>query len=150
VRLFRRFLKKIKAFFAVQGSGRKRKMSSKLRRWPLHPLVAAVYPVLALLANNISQVKASAALRPLFLVVFAALLFWGLLLLLLRDVRRSAMLASWWLALFFAYGHVYNFLEAHIALGRHRFLLPLWIMLAWFSWSSCAKLKPHLCHAGIE
>ena len=105
-------------------------MSSWFRRWPLHLFVAAVYPVLALLANNISQVKASAALRPLFIVVCAALLLWGLLLLILRDVRRSALLASWWLVLFFAYGHVYNFLEVHTLLGRHRLLLPLWVGLA--------------------
>ncbi len=105
-------------------------MSNWFRRWPLHPLVAAVYPVLALLANNISQVKASAALRPLILVFCAAVLLWGLLLLILRDSRRSALLTSWWLALFFAYGHVYNFLEAHTRLGMHRLLLPLWILLA--------------------
>jgi hypothetical protein len=117
-------------------------MSSWFRRWPLHLFVAAVYPVLALLANNISQVKASAALRPLLIVVCTALLLWGLLLLVLRDVRRSALLASWWLVLFFAYGHVYNFLEAHTALGRHRLLLPLWVLLALAgTWLILRKVK---------
>jgi hypothetical protein len=117
-------------------------MSSKLRRWPLYLLVAAVYPVLALLANNISQVKASAALRPLFLVVCAAVLLWGIFLLLLHDSRRSAMLASWWLALFFAYGHILNFLGAHTSLGKHRLLLPLWILLALAgSWWILRKVK---------
>jgi len=117
-------------------------MSNWFRRWPLHPLLVAVYPVLALLANNISQVKASAALRPLILVVCAAALLWGLLLWILRDTRRSALLASWWLALFFAYGHVYNFLEAHSRLGRHRLLLPLWILLALAgSWVILRRVK---------
>ncbi len=117
-------------------------MSNWFRRWPLHPLLVAVYPVLALLANNISQVKASAALRPLILVVCAAALLWGLLLWILRDTRRSALLASWWLALFFAYGHIYNFLEAHSRLGRHRLLLPLWILLALAgSWVILRKVK---------
>jgi hypothetical protein len=117
-------------------------MSNWFRRWPLHPLLAAVYPVLALLANNISQVKASAALRPLILVVCAAALLWGLLLLIVRDTRRSALLASWWLALFFAYGHLYNFLEAHTRLGRHRLLLPLWILLALAgSWVILRRVK---------
>jgi len=105
-------------------------MINKLRQWPLHPLLVAVYSVLALLANNISQVKPSAALRPLVIVCGAAILLWGIILLIVRDVKRSAMLASWWLVLFFIYGHVYNFLELHTGLGRHRFLLPIWIGLA--------------------
>jgi hypothetical protein len=117
-------------------------MSDGFRRWPLYLLVAAVYPVLALLANNISQVKASAALRPLLLVVLTALLLWGLLSLLLRDSRRAAMLVSWWLALFFAYGHVHNFLEAHTSLGKHRLLLPVWVLLALVgSWWILRKVK---------
>jgi len=105
-------------------------MTNKLRRWPLHPLLAAVYPVLALLANNISQVKPAAALRPLVLVICFAVLLWGLVLWIVRDVKRSALLVSWWLVLFFTYGHLYNFLEGHTSLGRHRYLLPAWIALA--------------------
>lgn len=105
-------------------------MSSRLRQIPLHPLLAAVYPVLALLANNISQVRPAVALRPLVVVCCLAILLWGFLFVLIRDVRRSALIASWWLALFFMYGHVYFFLGERTSLGHHRFLLPLWIFLA--------------------
>jgi hypothetical protein len=104
--------------------------------------VAAVYPILALLANNISQVKPHAALRPLLIVSCVALLLWGLLLWLTRDIRRSALLTSWWLVLFFSYGHIYNFLEAQTALGRHRLLLPAWIILAFIgSWWILRKVR---------
>ena len=117
-------------------------MTSKLRQWPLHPLLAAVYPVLVLLANNITQVKPSAALRPLIVVCCAAAAFWGLIFLVLRDLKRSALLASWWLVLFFTYGHIYNFLEHNSILGRHRLLLPVWVALALVGgWWLLKKIK---------
>lgn len=117
-------------------------MINRLRQWALHPLLFAVYPVLALLASNISQVKPSAAVRPLGLSIAAAFVLWGLLFLFLRDVRRSALLVTWWLMLFFTYGHVYNFLEQNSALGRHRLLLPIWIFLAVAgSWWLIKKIK---------
>jgi hypothetical protein len=117
-------------------------MTNKLRQWVLHPLLFAIYPVLALLASNISQVKPSAALRPLGVAVAAAFVTWGITFYFSRDLRRSALLVSWWLVLFFSYGHVYNFLEQNSALGRHRLLLPIWILLAAAgSWWLVKKLK---------
>jgi hypothetical protein len=105
-------------------------MINKLRQWALHPLLFAVYPVLALLASNITQVKPSAAVRPLGVSIAAAFVVWGLFFLAYRNLRRSALLVSWWLVLFFSYGHVYNFLEQNSILGRHRLLLPIWILMA--------------------
>lgn len=104
-------------------------MTNRLRQWALHPLLFAVYPVLALLASNISQVKPSAALKPFGGAVALAFVAWGVVYLFFHDLRRAALWVTWWQVLFYSYGHVYHFLEQNSSLGRHRLLLPLWILL---------------------
>lgn len=112
------------------------KRQSWLRVFPVHPFLFAVYPILALLAFNISQVDSTSGIRPLLFSVFAA----GILLLIFyaifRDSRRTALLSTVILILFYSYGHVYILLKGvnigGFYLFRHRTLIPLWIGLAVF------------------
>ena len=101
---------------------------------PFHPFLIAAYFVLELLALNLDQVRVSAAWRALGFSLLAAAVLFGLLRLATRDWQRAALLSSLFLLLFFTYGHVYQYLEAHllfgIQLGRHRLLLPLWLLAA--------------------
>lgn len=114
-----------------------------MKRAGFHPFLFSAYFVLALLGLNIDQVHLSAALRALFVVLAGT----GLLLLLmytrLKSWQRAALITSLALILFFTYGHVYHFLEGHeIFLGRHRLLLPLWIVLAGIgSWGILQRVR---------
>ena len=110
------------------------KNTSWLRNLPLHPFLFAIYPVLALLAFNISEVDLSSGLRPLLLSVFLA----GLLVLVFywvyRDWGRTALISTILLILFFSYGHLYILFKG-VSVGgfylfRHRTLVPLWLGLA--------------------
>lgn len=97
---------------------------------PVYPLILGIYPLLALLAGNIGQLRLADGLR----AGLASLLFSGLLYLLcsrlLRSAQRGALLTAVILVLFFSYGHVYGWLEsAHPLIGRHRYLAPLWAAL---------------------
>jgi hypothetical protein len=102
--------------------------SSWLHAFPFHPLLFAVYPILALLAFNSSEVDASSSLRPLLLSVllsgFIVLISHGFL----RDWNRAALVATIVLILFFSYGHIYIALKAinlqGLYLFRHRTLVP--------------------------
>ncbi|HUF00228.1 MAG TPA: hypothetical protein VMN99_13300 [Anaerolineales bacterium] len=110
------------------------KKASWFQRLPLHPFLFAVYPILVLLAFNISEVDFSAGLRPLLLsVVFAGLLILALYGI-YRDWRRSALLSTIVLILFYSYGHVYILLKTvnidGLYLFRHRTLVPLWLGLS--------------------
>jgi hypothetical protein len=107
-----------------------------IRRWEIraYPFLVAAYPALALLAANADQVRLAAVARPLLLSLLLCAVLYALLAVILRHPDRSAALASWWLLLFFAYGHVIDPLkEVTIlgeSLGRHRYLAVIWLVLA--------------------
>jgi hypothetical protein len=113
---------------------------------PFYPLLFAIYPVLALLAHNIDQIKASAALRALTASLVGAVLLWLLLRLILKDWDKAALLTTLLWMLFFTYGHIYHSLEANpvmgMTLGRHRLLIPLWLLIAALgAWLVIWKIK---------
>ena len=96
-----------------------------------HPLLIAAYPVIALLAHNIEEIKVVVALRALVLSLLAGILLYAAIKALLKDREKAALLTTLLLILFFSYGQVYNFLKltpmGGISLGRHRLLAPLWL-----------------------
>lgn len=100
-------------------------MSSKL---PVHPVLAAVYPIAFLYSHNIKEAPALQA------VWFGAvsLLISGLLLLLvwllLRDGRKAAIITTSFVVLFFSFGHA---AEALKSLGRGFAPSPIYLTLFW-------------------
>jgi hypothetical protein len=107
-----------------------------LQRVPLHPFLFAVYPILALLAINISEVDTASGWRPLWLSILAAGLLTLAAFAISRDWSRAALVATTLLILFYSYGHVYILLKGVELNGaflfRHRTLLPLWIVAGAF------------------
>src|SRR3972149_6041208 len=113
-----------------------------LQHFPLHPFLFAVYPVLALLAFNISEVDLSSGFRP----VTAALVVVGFLAFILRlvhrDWRRAALSLTIILILFYSYGHIYILLKGvnvdEFYLFRHRTLILIWVgggfLILWQVW----------------
>lgn len=106
-----------------------------LKKIPVHPLLFALYPAIALAVTNIDQIRPENALRVALLSLLGGVLLYALAWFVLKrkQIRRSALLASLWLLFFFAYGHVYQLLEGRGLLGfvygRHRYLIVLWLML---------------------
>ncbi len=103
-----------------------------VKRIPFHPLLIGIFPVLTLLAHNIEQVKANVALRSLGVSFAGAVVLFLLIRLVCRDWKRSAILASIALAWFCSYGQIYNAVKqvqvAGLLVGRHGFLLPVWLL----------------------
>ena len=91
----------------------------------LHPFLLALHPVLALLAVNAFEIQLEDGLRALAAALFFATVITFLARLPAADWQRAGLLASLWLVLFFAYGHLYN-LAGETLIGRHRILLPIW------------------------
>jgi hypothetical protein len=118
----------------VQASANTDKTPGWLRRFPFHPFLFAVYPILALLTFNIAEVDPASGSRSLLLSVLVTGLLILIFYVLFRDWKRAAILSTIILILFYSYGHVYILLKG-VNLGgfylfRHRTLIPLWIGLA--------------------
>jgi hypothetical protein len=105
-----------------------------LKKWfasPWYPIVFSIYPVLALLAENIGQVKVDAGLRPATFSLLLGLILLGLFFVLLRNIYRAAFLSTLWLALFFSYGHLHIFLlEKYPDVDFTWWLIGSWLFLA--------------------
>ncbi len=103
----------------------------KLLHIPWYILFAAAYPILSLLANNITEVRYSAGIPALLLAIASGLLLAGLLRLAYRDWHRAAFASVALLLLFFTYGQVYaeavkEWTIPHLT----AWLSALWILLA--------------------
>jgi hypothetical protein len=114
-----------------------------MKRAPaLHPLLYAVYPILAVLSVNLGEVRVADVVRPLLVSVAGTVGLVLVLRLAFGDWRRAAIVASGVLILFYAYGHVYTILKTwrigDFVVGRHRYLGPsaLLISLWWLWWGS--------------
>jgi len=128
-------------------SSKTSKKFSWLQRFPFHPFLFAIYPILALLAFNISEVDYSSGFRPLVLSILVAGLLVLIFYLFYRDWRRTALFSTILLILFFSYGHIYILLKGvevgGFYLFRHRTLVPVWIVLSVLTiwWASRRSLN---------
>jgi len=106
---------------------------NRIKGFPWHPYLLAIFPTLALLANNITEIKMVEALRALLVSLAAAILLTVALRLLVKDLNKAAVISSFAIVLFFSYGHIYNILEtnslAGMSIGRHRILAPIYLVI---------------------
>jgi hypothetical protein len=94
--------------------------------WYFIPLAA--YPVLALLAHNIAQVRYPAGIRPLIISIAAALFLFLLFRLIYQDWYRAAFVTGVITVLFYTYGHVFDLLQQ-----KWKVFLPAWLGGLWFA-----------------
>lgn len=101
--------------------------------WYFHPIFFGIYPVIALLAANIGQIRPEAAIRSFLISLVFALLLYFLMQKLLRNYYSAAIFSSFVIFMFFAYGHVYQLLEGwsinEFEIGRHRYIGSIWIVI---------------------
>jgi hypothetical protein len=101
------------------------------KHWAIHPIFFAVFPILALLAHNITEVTPSIALRSITISLAATLILLILLFLVTRNWEKSSLIITLFLILFYTYGHVYEFLQkisiVGFSLGRHRYLMTIYV-----------------------
>lgn len=126
----------------------------------LYPFLFSLYPGLALVAHNLSEITFSDSLRSLIVSLFLASTLFFISKLLFDDWPRAALLATIALILFFSYGHTYNLLREatifDILVFRHRVLGLLWLglLLVGFwgvkqKWLLPDKLAPTLTFVAI-
>ena len=109
------------------GTGRHRRRLDP-SRLPLHPLLAAAYPVVFLFASNAdSQVTLDPLWTPLALAIGGAVVALGVAWALARDPHRGALVATVLVIGFFGYGHAWNAVAA--ILPSQWPLIAGWVLL---------------------
>ena len=107
---------------------------SFLRMLPIVSIVlVAAYPVIALAAANADEISLQYVPRSLLVSVALAILMLILVRLIAGDWGKAALIGSIALLLFFSYGHLYQVVKSKevmgFVVGRHRYLLLLWILI---------------------
>jgi len=93
----------------------------------VHPLLFALFPILALYAHNVAEVSPSEIVLPTGVVLGATLVLLLLLWLVLRNVRKAGLLVSIFVVLFFSYGHALSLIAEWDA--ANTMLLSIWGVL---------------------
>jgi hypothetical protein len=106
-----------------------KKILTKAFSAPWYFITIAAYPVLALLAHNISQVRYTVGIRPLIISVLAALLLFLLFRMIFWDWHRAAFATAAVTVLFFTYGHVIDLLQQQWKISLPVWLGGLWLIL---------------------
>ena len=104
-----------------------------MKKIPLHPFLLGIYPALAMLASNVSQVVFADTLRAFCSSLLLTLIVFCVSGLVVRNWRKGALITSLIVVLFFSYGHVFSMLEgSHIGpvlVGRTLVILPIYLLV---------------------
>jgi hypothetical protein len=102
-------------------------------RFIVHPALMGLIPVLFVYAHNVSQARLKDVVVPLLASLALALILWGILGLIVRNARVSALMTSLMLLLFHSYGHILMLTEKVVVrnhrLVQARYLLALWVLI---------------------
>jgi len=98
-----------------------------LKKFPVYPILLAVFPILSLWAANLQYIRPESTFRSFLTILFGTSIFWGVLTAILRNIHKAAIITSITGILFSSYGRLYplieNFSVLGLNIGRHRFLL---------------------------
>ncbi len=84
---------------------------ARMRPFPFHPMLLAAYPVLFLFSENLAEVAVGETFQPILRAVAVAGAITIVAGLLLRDLRRGALIASAMVIVWFTFGHVMDLVE---------------------------------------
>jgi hypothetical protein len=115
---------------------------------PFHPLLFALYAPIALLASNILQIRPVDSIRSIVFFFLLGAFVYLLFRITLKDWTRAAMFSSVLILLFISYGQVYSALNPVMVLGdtlgRHRYLVPAWIVISALAFWGVSRLRRNL------
>jgi hypothetical protein len=91
-----------------------------INKTPVHPFLFAAFPVLTLFTHNSSYLSFSQLWLPLALSQIAAAVFYGTAVLFCRNSKRAALIASFFILIFFSYDYLFGAFW-HTTLGPFAF-----------------------------
>jgi len=138
----------------------KKKLGELIHASFLHPLLFAIFPILALWEINFSNMGSLDAMHALLQAIIAAVVLYFILRLITRNKIIAGLISTLMLLLYFTYGQIFLVIKAVPDWGnkiaRHRFMLPLWaailavgVFLIYKYWKKLAGLVLYLNLIGL-
>ncbi|MFT5526411.1 MAG: hypothetical protein ACI9HK_004387 [Pirellulaceae bacterium] len=116
---------------AIEAAAVPEDLLTKIGQLPLHTVLFAIFPIMALYAVNVHEATFGDAFQAMTTSFIAATILTVILGAFFPTRTRAAIATTWVIALFFTYGSAYG-LNTYLArmgspiLLRDRYLLPVW------------------------
>ena len=114
----------------------------------IHPILIALYPVFFVYSQNIHLILIQGIIFPTLIILGITIAIWAVIKSILKNARKSALLTSLYVFLFFSYGHVFNVLESNstqeYSVLIHTFLLITYAFVVVFTTYSLVKTHTKL------
>lgn len=104
----------------------------KIKLLPLHSFLLPLYVLLSLYSENMAEVFINVIGRPLIVLILSTAIWLVLFYSLTKDWQKSGLLLSFFLLLFFSYGHIHNFKDVTVGginIFRHKYMITIWLLL---------------------
>jgi hypothetical protein len=115
-----------------------------------HPYLFAIYPIVAAITRNVSEIRFGQILRPLVLTLFLAILLFTLLSKAVKPVDRAGLLTSLLLLFFCDYGYYYELPNTFnlfgLPINRHLVIILFWVIFISIVTSTriWSHVRPHI------
>ena len=80
----------------------------------LHPILIALFPVFLVYSQNIHLILIQGIIFPTLIILVITIAMWVGIKFILKNTRKSALLTSLYVFLFFSYGIIFKILESNV------------------------------------
>ena len=80
----------------------------------IHPILIALFPILLVYSQNIHLVLIQGIIFPILIILGITIAIWVSIKFILKNTRKSALLTSLYVFLFFSYGIIFKILESNV------------------------------------
>ena len=80
----------------------------------LHPILIALFPVFLVYHQNIHVLLLDGLILPILFILSVAIALWYGIKIILKNTIKSALLSSFYIFLFFSYGHVFIIIQSNL------------------------------------
>jgi len=95
-----------------------------------YPILFSLFPILALYNFNIEYVHYTAILRSVNITLIGVILVLTIANILLRDRAKAAVVVTFFVFLFFIYGHIFTFIDQRWPdVLQNRYLTGIWLII---------------------
>ena len=98
----------------------------------LHPILIALFPVFLVYSQNIHLILIQGIIFPVLIILGITIALWAGIKFILKNTRKSALLTSLYVFLFFSYGIVFKFLESNVT-QEYFILIHIFLLVTYTS-----------------